>query len=420
MSIVSSPLSFGDLMAASVYYEILGCDPGNLQPVCPEAQFETTGDGAIMAYYSFTANGSYVRAASNHGEFVKMTRADDGQEVFLHYSQVFCPTLAARRRMSTMAYVLGVAYQSTYRQMAMLNDLINEAAALNDAIRKLNNIFHSLATTAANYNSGLTNQILRIDPKLLQLYIDNGLQFPVNRICKGMLPQLYAVVRKHNAGEARTIYHNIDIFFIKNTPSGPEPFNLWEHTLYTAGNNPKPNPVHTLAECLAHSEIAFIIDTPEAMERYFATTGKVTLTSTSSNNGHFYAKCSFDSSDNMIYNNFFGAIPDSDGNIDITRAWEIETHYAQKEVDAAASCQSIPATQEEVLSGSVIGYFSQREANAFLDQARIAIDQRNNKLSGVSTMINTCNQELQQNYAVATATTEASSEVQQKTARNIR
>ncbi|MDR1456659.1 MAG: hypothetical protein LBI34_01200, partial [Puniceicoccales bacterium] len=66
-----------------------------------------------------------------------------------------------------------------------------------------------------------------------------------------------------------------------------------------------------------------------------------------------------------------------------------------------------------------IGYFSQKEANAFIDQIRIAIDQRNNELNGLNTMINVHNQDLQQIFAVATSTLEASEETQQKTARNI-
>ncbi|MDR2677735.1 MAG: hypothetical protein LBB26_04225, partial [Puniceicoccales bacterium] len=116
MSTVSSPVNFNDLKAASVYYEILDCDPTNLQAICPEEQFEKRPDGTL-SYYNATANGSYVHASGNRGEFVKMTRSD-GREVFLHYSQVFGPTLAARRRMGILAQALGAAYQSTNRQMA--------------------------------------------------------------------------------------------------------------------------------------------------------------------------------------------------------------------------------------------------------------------------------------------------------------
>jgi hypothetical protein len=138
MSIVSSPLNFNDFKAASVYYELLDCNPANLQAIYPESQFEKKNDGA-MAYYNVTTNGSYVRADGNRGEFVKLTRPD-GREVFFHYSQVFGPTLTAQKKMNTLAYVLGATYQNTYRQMAMLNDLINEAAALNESMRGFNDI----------------------------------------------------------------------------------------------------------------------------------------------------------------------------------------------------------------------------------------------------------------------------------------
>ncbi|MDR2341361.1 MAG: hypothetical protein LBD72_03490, partial [Puniceicoccales bacterium] len=151
MSIISSPLNFADLKAASVYYEILNCDPTKLRSIALEERFEKNIDGT-MVYYNIFSNGGYARARGNCGEFVKMT-TDDGREVFLHFSQVFGPTWAARQKMDTLAYVLGATYQNTHRQMAMLNDLINEAAALNESMRKFNDIYSSFAANALNYDS---------------------------------------------------------------------------------------------------------------------------------------------------------------------------------------------------------------------------------------------------------------------------
>jgi hypothetical protein len=414
MSTVLSPLNFSDLAAASVYYEILGCDPGNLQPVYPEARFETTEDGA-MAYYTVKANGSYARANGNHGEFVKMVRPDNGQEVFLHYSQVFCPTAAARKRMSTMAYILGVTYQSTYRQMATLNDLINEAAALNDAIRKFNNIFHSFATNATNYDSGLAKEMLQISPSLLRIYLDSGLQLPLNRICSGVIPQLYVCVDSFykQVGMDSFEYFSWTTFFL-----GPNQtwVNLWR---YETGYNTIDPPGHTFSECLQHSEIAGIMNDPERTRAQFSNAEQYTL----GGNSSYYLKCSFNASGNMQYKYFFGFSGDlSKVNIYKPRGVDgVELAYNDtRTVNISDSCYSHTVPPDEVLDGSKIGYISRNEANGFLDQIRIAIGQRSNELGGISTMISMHNQTLQQNYAVASATTEASSEVQQKTARNIR
>jgi hypothetical protein len=413
MSTVSSPLHFRELKAASVYYEILGCNPSNLQAVSPEARFEKNVDDT-MVYYRVTANGSYVRADNTRGEFVKMT-TDDGADVFLHYSQVFGPTAAARRRMNTLTYVLGVTYQNAARQMATLNDLINEAAALNEAMRKFNDIYYSFATNAINYDSGMTNQILRISSELLKIYIDNGLQIPLNRICGGAAPQLYAEIRHHTESYSQKFYLDWKIFYIDSSSN--------QHTVFTrndidygdGGENSIPPPAYTLNEYLG--SLGGMMNDEAAMRAQFSTTAKYTITSVV--NEKFYAICSFESSGAMKYDYLLGLSDQNAKNLSKSpdRARIVA---ATKEVDVSASCYSRPVSLDEVLNANQNGYFRQVEANAFLDQIRITIDQLSNELSGVSTMIGVHNQEMQHGYGVATATVEASEEAQQKTARNIR
>jgi hypothetical protein len=421
MSIVSSPLNFNDLKAASVYYEILDCNPANLQAICSEAQFEKKNDGT-MAYYNVTANGSYMRADGSRGEFVKLTRSD-GHEVFLHYSQVFGPTAAARRKMNTLAYVLGVTYQNTHRQMAMLNDLINEAAALNESMRKFDEIYYSFSSNALNYDGRFVNQVLQIEPDLLRLYYDNGLQPPLNRISTGALPQLYAKITNTVEQNDTRIKYNWEIFFVDNTGTNPTTRNLWANEVVykegVADPEPKSPPSYTVADCLGHPEISAIMDNPELTAKQFSSSDKYSLSSAGKSEfaGHFYAKCVWNGN-NIVYNHLFG-LTNPSNEIDFTRPYDMSLCNAAHNVNVSAVSYSRIATFEEVLREGKIGYISQKEANAFLDQIRIAIDQLNNKLSGISTMIGVHNQDLQQNYAVATATIEATEEAQQKTARNI-
>jgi hypothetical protein len=427
MSTVSAPLHFDDLKAVSVYYEILGCDPRNLQAIHPEARFEKREDGTL-SYYRATANGSYVRAEGNHGEFVKFT-TDDGREVFFHYSQVFGPTAAARRRMDTLAYVLGTTYQSTYRQMAMLNDLINEAAALNEAMRKFNDIYYSFSANALNYDSGLTNQMLSIDPALLRLYMDNGLQLPLNRICNGLIPQLYVEIKDLSRPRSLWLHRRWSIFFIDNTGDYPCGASVVASADITYSNwgvgdlEPQPPPRYSLKDFLDSQTIKRLMRNPKATEKQFSSKAKYKLKSdpnglTYTLDGRFYGKCSFDIDGNAILEYFFGASNSND--FDLTKPYKAKICEDSREVDISASCYSHTISPEEVLNGDGVGYFSRNEANAFLDQIRIAIDQLNNKLSGISTMISVNNQDLQQNYAVATAALEVSEEAQKKTTRNIR
>jgi hypothetical protein len=369
MSIVSSPLNFNDLKAASVYYELLACNPANLQAIFPQSQFEKKNDGT-MAYYNITANGSYVRADGNRGEFVKLTRSD-GHEIFLHYSQVFGPTAAARRKMNTLTYVLGVTYQNTYRQMAMLNDLINEAASLNEAMRKLDKVYYSFAASAINFDSGAEYQILPIAPDLLRLYVDNGLRFPVNSIRSGLVPQLYR-------------------FAVGDPWIGPTFFVRYDGTI-------------VLVDVWSWRDDWY--NTPRIMD-IITNPGKALLQFSSNEKFTFsdhalsflgFDKCYFDSKLNM--------------------KWE---RVHTEDVCIATACYSTrTTTPDKVLNGYEVGCTTQTEINAFLDQIRIAIDQLNNKLSGISTMIGVHNQDLQQNYTVATSAIEATEEAQQKTARNI-
>jgi hypothetical protein len=360
MSTVSSPLNFNDLKAASVYYEILGCDPRNLQAVCPEEQFERKADGS-MVYYRTTANGSYVRANENHGEFVKLTK-DGGGEVFLHHSQVFGPTQAAQRRMNTLAYVFGVTYASTYRQMAMLNDLINEAAALNESMRKFNDIYYSFAANALNYDSRFTWQPLRIDRTLLQLYVDNRLRLPLNRM------YTYVITCE----QALTAYRNIALFNKEEVlcfdleAASRAIYANWVGSLPPDRISPEELYEYEVSHgCLVPLDVLFAFVSPDGLRKYAEGRG-------------------------LFVPPWYRA------------GWRM------------------PASLEEVLSGRKFGYFDQKESNAFLDQIRIALDQLNNELSGVSTMIGAHNQDLQQNYAVATSTIEASEEAHQKVTRNIR
>jgi hypothetical protein len=413
-------LNFNDLKSASVYYEILNCDDDNLQPIFDEALFEKQADGS-MAYYRTTANGSYTRATGNRGEFVRLTRPADGQEIFLHYSQVFCPTRAARRRINTLAYVLGMSYQNSFRQMAMLNDLINEAAALNESMRKFGDIFCSFSANATNYDSGLPNQVLQIDPELLQRYIANGLRFPLNSICNGLMPQLYAEIRNITSPMDPEQYCYWYIFFVDNTEASPKKTIIFTDHVSNLMTSP---PSHTINDCLTNSIIAGIVNSPELTARQFSSTEKYTLSSTTdpnmSHEGIFFAKCNFNSNGDMVYKYFFGLENGAAGDVDLTQFAHLTKCAVDYDVDRSASCYSSTVPLGSVAGGNSIGYFSQKEANAFIDQIRIAIDQRNNELNGLSTMINVHNQDLQQIFAVATSTLEASEETQQKTTRNIR
>jgi hypothetical protein len=284
-------------------------------------------------------------------------------------------------------------------------------------MRKFNDIYSSFAANALNYDSSAPNQRLKIEPWLLQLYIDNGLRFPLNRICSGLMPQLYISTFESgyiasNAGYGE-YYPSVTwvIFFVRYDG---KVINLWE-------GDPAATlapPTRTLNECMQHPEIAAIFGDSEKFYKQFSATEKCSI----GGKRAYYGKCVFDSSLNMIYKYFFGCSKDpvDDANLWKEATYIVNSNGEKRDVDVSAIGYSFSASLGEVFIGDKIGYFTQKEANAFLDQIRIAIDQLNNKLSVVSTTLGIYNQDLQQNYSVATSALDATEEAQQKTARNIR
>jgi hypothetical protein len=299
-------------------------------------------------------------------------------------------------------------------------------------MRKFNDIYSSFAANALNYDSSAPNQRLRIEPWLLQLYIDNGLRFPAGGICDGLMPQIYVRINQDNIAMA---YHaDWDFFFINNTGASPEQTVLWSHRVQYSPhtfvpNAPKPAPTHTFNECLESMKIREIMSNAQLMEKQFSSPAKYKLQAYTSegvrlafnlHTGIFYAKCKFDMAGNMSYEYFFG-LNDPPSSIDYTKPYELyPIEDSGYDIDVSACCYSRTTSIDAVLGGNSIGCFSQKEVNAFLDQIRIAIDQLNNKLSVVSTTLGMYNQDLQQNYSVATSALDATEEAQQKTAKNIR
>jgi hypothetical protein len=261
--------------------------------------------------------------------------------------------------------------------------------------------------------------MLQIQPELLKLYLDNGLRLPLNRICGGLVPQLYVRLKCTSGSGVTDTKYEWTIFYIGS--DGSEKI-VWPTVEFNYESGPVSPPAHTLSECLQRPEIAALVNDPERTRIQFSSMGTYTLESSDDhfllNRPIFYAKCMFDNNGNIGYKYFFGA---EKSVIDFSRLTidEFSGETSSRDVDISASCYSYTVPPEDVISGRKIGYINQKEANAFLDRIRIAIDQLNNKLSGISTMIGVHNQDLQQNYTVATAAIEATEEAQQKTARNI-
>jgi hypothetical protein len=418
-----SPMNFADLRAESVYYELLGCQDKLLQQIRNDGWFDIQSDDTIN-YYRATTSGSYVRAEGNRGEFVRFV-GNDGDEVFFHYSQVFGPTEAAHKQMNLLTYVLGAVYQNTYRQKAALTDLLTEAEALNEYMRTLHRVYFDFAANTVNYDSAHVGMVQEVTPALLKFYKNAGLTFPLNRICEGIIPRIYARIVEQSEEFKDYAW---TIFFIaannQEIKLKEQTINYWYQWLpFYKRIQP---PAYTLAELKELTAFKDINKNVTSMNGIAASIEEHRLESRTEPAGispsldlleTFYATCYFDVEGNMRYSNFFGTVKT---NVDLWAPPTIDCVNGKKKVHISDISASLTVPIGDVISGRKKGYIVQREMNAFLDQIRNQMDQLNNELQSVETMIGTHNQDMQQNYGVATSAIEASEETQKRTTGNIR
>jgi hypothetical protein len=331
--------------------------------------------------------------------------------------------------MNLLIYVLGAVYQNTYRQMAALNDLITEAEALNEYMRTLHRVYFDFAANTVNYDSAHVGMVQEVTPALLKFYKDAGLTFPLNRICEGIIPRIYASI---SDAKGNTQYKWRLFFADKNTagnggdaiPAKATDIKTWDNYDYGSGTAHKSPPSYNLKDFKGTDIYKTINKDVDSMNK-IATCGQeyelksVRVSGDGDGQKTFYATCYFDSTSDsdMHYSNFFGAVK---SNADLTLPQQVECIDATKKVRVSDISASLTVPIEDVISGKKKGYIVQREMNAFLDQIRCQMDQLNNELQSVETMVGTYNQDMQQNYGVATSAIEVSEETQKRTTRNIR
>ncbi|MDR2677489.1 MAG: hypothetical protein LBB26_02910 [Puniceicoccales bacterium] len=414
------PRKFGELAAASVYFQALDMDTSRLRPVYEESSFDTDPDGTIH-YYKVTIDGSYVRATYGMGDFVKATRPD-GSEIFFHYSQVFQPTRAAHQQLGITAQVLAIAYQNANRQMATLSEFIREAEMVNARIERFRSFFNDLSAMASGCDLAAPHMVLPFVQEQLTTLESLGITSPVGTLATRGLPQLYArVVRPDLWWDG----YKWEFFFIDVDADGRSFENVVheDRVCYGRFEKPKDPPDYDLE--------AYSGDM-EAMGKTFDgdAWNKAVESSHALKTQHekrwlvggfipaAYYRCVFKDDGKITYEHVCGG--QDNGTVDkVYELFQNEVGECQKSV-RPYFVGTARKTLENIRETGEGGYITGVETQEVLGAVQAGIDYSSNRLQGIVTQVAAMNNEMEQGFAIATAIIEASGESRRRGLSNMR
>lgn len=396
------PKSFADLAENSVYYELLGKDFSKLDAIYDPSYFNVDADGNLV-YFTPKSDGNYEH--SPWGEFVQaqIPQADGStKSVFLHYSQVFQPTLDAKKSMDLSMIVLGVIYQNSALQIAKGNSYLLEAEQLNKQLEELNRAYNAFTVGQTNVDTANKNAVVKLNYEGLKSFIDLGLTPPLDFFITGF----------GNRGP-----------FLKDCASWSvlDPGASTTYTWFYIGLDQDGK----LAEITIKEGYAYNSDNPPpelTQEEYenaiknstddigiFLQNDSLTLTA-NQNNGWF-SDCTEYKKGILKENGSGYAIED----------WLL---YDKDKGETSATLKTAGMAErssfDELRLGKKDMYLNFKQMQSFADTIRLSIDTKNNKLESIMTRINLANNELQQNYNIGTDTMSATEDTRRKVTSNLR
>ncbi|MDR0727510.1 MAG: hypothetical protein LBF26_01270 [Puniceicoccales bacterium] len=417
--VTAVPKKFNELATASVYCQLLNGDVQLLRPVYDASFFDVDLDGAIR-YYKMTVDGSYVRAGCEGGDFVKAI-LPSGEEVFFHYSQVFQPTREVQSQMGITTQVLAVAYQNANRQMAIMSEFVREAEKINADISRFRDIFNDLSTLCSGCDPASPRMALPFAQGQLEALEKLKITSPIGALHTRSLPQLYARVIQPDWWWRG---YEWEFFFIDVDENGKLFKNVVHEDRVCYGRFGKPNdpPEYDLAAYMDDAEAKGKPFTGES--RDLPEDGSDTFDTLHHERwyGGFtpsvYYRCVFMDDGRIAYEHVCGG--KNNGAVD--KVYELFAHGVgrfEKNVKPYF-CGAIRKTLEEIRKSGENGYITEAETQKILGTVQTSIDYGNNRLQGVITRVTAVNNEMEQSFAVATATIEATGEVRRRVLSNAR
>jgi hypothetical protein len=161
-------ISEASLRSVSLYWELLDsqkADFGSVDDMLERNNnYVKSATGLNYQLYIPLSGGGYREAVA--GETAEYVKRNDG--VYVHISQVFQPTAAARRRMDMTVLILGVTLQTTRGQLAYMDAYLTELEKHNATLRNLQNAYQRCTILQTNLNQEDENSIGVVDSEFLQ------------------------------------------------------------------------------------------------------------------------------------------------------------------------------------------------------------------------------------------------------------
>jgi hypothetical protein len=415
------PRYFKDLATASVYYQLIGREQSQLEPVLEECCFDCDSDGCIH-YYKTTSMGTYVRAEYPLGDFLKAT-LPDGRQIYFHYSQVFSPTAEAQKRMGVLTRILGIAYQNANRQMALMTEFVREAEMINTTIEKFQKVFSDLTAMAVNYDLATQEMVQLFAPGQLKAFDALKITSPISSLRTRCLPQLYVRVTQPDLWWNGYLW---EFFFIDVGGDGKLFKNIVheKRVCYGRFGEPSEPPEYKVENYVDHPRIKEKTDNMDRLNGALLTQKSEAFDTNHHRRwyGGFtpsvYFKCIFTDEGQVAYEHLYGG----KNNGESEKVYEIfENGISGSKSDVKpVLCGAERQSLDQIKQEGKDSFITATEVQKILDTLQMTMSCHNNQLQEIIMEVNAIHGEMEQSFGTATAVIEAFGETKRRVTTNLR
>lgn len=390
----------------------------------------------------------YEDAKGMGGEFLHLvykSNLPDGPSIdrYVHYTQAYQPLVEKSKTDDTvyeskwdelglMTSVLAVCYENTYQEMGYISGLIQQSEDFNTEVARLNNAYKRFSLQQTNFDTSTSNSLLayRDLESLLRLGI-----LPTQRtFVTGIEIQPLVAVTDIEASNPDWV-QMFAVYPDLNNPKGnwlaiamnkgardnyPKDFQVNKTAFYRQVYGmdkppPLPQPDTVVDPQLQHAYkmhdcIMSHISTPAKVGDMFTHVGYGWQGKLGRPRNVYGSKLVGDRYD--IDRNSHIATPSGSA----PSTGDQKGRHMSFEFDLAR--MSKKSSLEEIQENELDVWLSRDELGDIIEALRMTIDNINNRNSGVTSLITNGNNELQQNYNIATNMLESHEESQMRTTRN--
>ncbi|MDR3316571.1 MAG: hypothetical protein LBS68_00625 [Puniceicoccales bacterium] len=158
----------------------------SLSLVGAASQYALNDGGDDLQFFSKGTDGIYAK--DDGGHYVKRSFLKDGQLTFayVHISQLYQPTEAARQNMGMVYSVLGVALQASRIIKAQMEEYLDALDKCNAELRQLQELYEESVALLVNTNPKLEYSTAIAEGRLIRELAEVGAVMPDKVFCSGL------------------------------------------------------------------------------------------------------------------------------------------------------------------------------------------------------------------------------------------